>query len=191
MKKSVKIMMIVLPLVLFCILFPMFYYKVNYIGKEKVKNIVADHMSVKESTIYFDSVDFEWEKEIYEVDLYYQNKEYEFKVDAKQGTVIYTDYKKGQEENLQKPQITSKPENGMNETSPTPNTKITMDQAKQIVLDHAELTNDQVTFFKQKEEIEDGISVYEFDFYYQDMEYEYQVKASDGTIIEFDKDKRR
>lgn len=79
--------------------------------------------------------------------------------------------------------VTTNPGNN-NSTS----SKITSEQAKDIALKHAKLANDKVTFVKVEEGIEDGIKRYNIEFYTDNTEYDYEISADTGEIIEFDKD---
>ena len=65
---------------------------------------------------------------------------------------------------------------------------ITIAQAKQIALDHAGLLPDQVFFTKAKEDQDNGVAVYDIEFQQGHMEYEYEIRVSDGTILEWDHD---
>lgn len=73
-----------------------------------------------------------------------------------------------------------------NETVET--NKITIDQAKEIALKHAELTEDQVSFITSKSELDDGIEKYNIEFYYNNKEYDYEINAANGQIIKYDLD---
>lgn len=64
--------------------------------------------------------------------------------------------------------------------------KITLDEAKDIALKHANLTSEQVSFIKAGSEVDDGIEKYNIEFYYENKEYDYEINAADGQIIEFD-----
>lgn len=66
--------------------------------------------------------------------------------------------------------------------------KITIDQAKEIALKHAGLTEDQVSFSETKNDIDDGIEKYDIEFYYNGKEYDYEISATDGKIIKYDND---
>ena len=57
--------------------------------------------------------------------------------------------------------------------------------AKSIALNHAGLSNYNVTFTKAKLTTEDGIKVYDVEFRTADTEYEYEINAKTGKIIEF------
>lgn len=65
---------------------------------------------------------------------------------------------------------------------------ITLDRAKEIALEHAGLTESQVTFVKNKKEIDDGKAQYEIEFVSGSTEYDYDIDASTGKIISFDQD---
>lgn len=52
----------------------------------------------------------------------------------------------------------------------------------------AEDEKDLNNIIRQKLEEEDGIYVYEIEFKKDKTEYEYTIKASDGTILEYDID---
>ncbi len=66
---------------------------------------------------------------------------------------------------------------------------ITESQAKEIALNHAGLTSDEVTFVKTGFERDDGIQKYEIEFYSPNYEeYDYEINASTGEIISFDYD---
>ena len=59
---------------------------------------------------------------------------------------------------------------------------IGVDKAKSVALSDAGLPASSVTFTKAKLDREDGVRVYEIEFFTQDKEYEYEINATDGTI---------
>ena len=59
---------------------------------------------------------------------------------------------------------------------------IGVDKAKSVALSDAGLSAASVTFTKAKLDREDGVRVYEIEFFTQDKEYEYEISATDGTI---------
>ncbi|MCD8105754.1 MAG: PepSY domain-containing protein [Lachnospiraceae bacterium] len=65
-------------------------------------------------------------------------------------------------------------------------TGVSLDEAKAIALERAGLSASEVTFKKAKLDKDDGIMVYEIEFYQGQMEYECEINASTGAIIEFD-----
>ena len=68
------------------------------------------------------------------------------------------------------------------------NEKLTVDQAKEIALQHANLTIDQVSFIRAESEIENGIEKYNIEFYSGNNEYDYEIDAANGNILEYDQD---
>lgn len=78
---------------------------------------------------------------------------------------------------------TTEPNNSNNTSN-----KITLDQAKDIALKHAKLSNNNVTFVKAEEDTEDGVKRYDIEFYTDNTEYDYEINADTGEVIEFDKD---
>ena len=66
--------------------------------------------------------------------------------------------------------------------------KITASEAEEIALAHAGLTREQVERLHTTEDYDDGVPEYEVQFWYERMEYEYEIHAEDGTIRSFDKE---
>lgn len=66
---------------------------------------------------------------------------------------------------------------------------ITLEEAKEKALAHAQLVADQVVFVEDKLDYEDGRSVYELEFYSEDhREFDYEIDAYSGEIVSFDYD---
>ncbi len=61
--------------------------------------------------------------------------------------------------------------------------------AKQIALSHAGVSTDQAYFTKVKLDRDDGRWVYEIEFICGNVEYEYDINAQTGAIIEYDRDR--
>ena len=92
MPKWLKILIGLLAIVIVIIIAFLVYMNTAFISKEEAKTNLANHISVDEEDIYFENVDLEMDNNQYEVDFYYNNQEYEAKIDAKEGKIIYTDY---------------------------------------------------------------------------------------------------
>ena len=69
-----------------------------------------------------------------------------------------------------------------------PDPELTEDQALAIALEHAGLTEEQVTYLNAHLDRDDGRWVYEIEFREGRTEYEYAVNASNGKIVDYDKD---
>ena len=66
--------------------------------------------------------------------------------------------------------------------------EISLDKAKEIALSHAGLSSDQVTFVQANKDFDDGIQKYDIEFYCNGKEYDYEINASNGEIIQYDYD---
>ncbi len=60
--------------------------------------------------------------------------------------------------------------------------QVTLEAAKAAALTDAGLTASDVTYTKEGLDFEDGVSVYEIEFYTSTHEYEYEIHAASGTI---------
>lgn len=67
-------------------------------------------------------------------------------------------------------------------------TNISVEKAKEIALNHAGLSSNQVTFVRTERDFDNGIEKYEVEFYNDGMEYDYEINASNGEIISYDND---
>ena len=104
---------------------------------------------------------------------------YEYRVNAVDGSILQAD----------RNAVTQATENGTTTGSQTTTTKkITKAKAKSIALKHAGVSASKATFVKAKLDYEDGRRVYEIEFYSGNTEYDYEILASNGKIISFDKD---
>ena len=59
---------------------------------------------------------------------------------------------------------------------------ITVEEAKEIALADAGVTVDDVTYTKEELDRDDGVSMYELEFYTEDMKYQYEVNGKTGDI---------
>ena len=67
---------------------------------------------------------------------------------------------------------------------------IGVDKAKSIALKDAGVSASSVTFTKAKLDKDDGVAVYEIEFYSGDTEYEYEINATSGAVRERDSEHR-
>ena len=65
---------------------------------------------------------------------------------------------------------------------------ITVDQAKKIALDHAGLSEQEVRFTSSKFEDDKEEKEFEIEFYVGNVEYEYDIDAVTGRILDFSKE---
>ena len=87
------------------------------------------------------------------------------------------------ESSIQDSSESSKQNNNVNNTG-----DISLDKAKEIALSHAGLSSDQVTFVQANKDFDDGIQKYDIEFYCNGKEYDYEINAANGEIIQYDYD---
>lgn len=188
MKKYWKIIIITVSIIAFFALLLLIYFKVTFIGKDDVKKIVIDNMNVSSSDVFFESIELELDKNYYEVEVYYKNKDYEYKIDAKEGKIIYTDFQSYNSDNNTNNNGNGNGNSNGNGNNNTNNTKITLQEARNIALEHANLDISVVNIVKCESEYDDGILIHEIEFIYNNYEYDYKIDSRTGEIISFDKD---
>ncbi len=118
---------------------------------------------------------------IYEISFYTAQAEYEYEIEAANGEICARSVKYAIA-NAAEEQTPDDIQNGESDSS------IGVDRAKDIALNHAGLSDSDVNFTKAKLEKEDGQRIYEVEFRAGDMEYEYEIDAESGDILEYDKE---
>ena len=181
MQKWLKILIGLLAIVIVIIIAAfLIYMNTAFISKEEAKTNLAKHISVDEEDIYFENVDLEMDNNQYEVDFYYNNQEYEAKIDAKEGKIIYTDYP------LNSTNTTTNNGNG-NQNGNSTQQEITLEEAKQIALNHANLNENDVTLVKAEID-HDGDGMYEIEWRDATYEYDFDISRT-GNVLHYDKDR--
>ena len=148
------------------------------IGVEKAKEIALKDAGV--SGVFFKKVKIDYEDgvRVYDVEFYKGNVEYEYEIDAATGQIREKDW---DIENYTIPQI-----NNNNNNNPNHTADIGVEKAKEIALKDAGVSG--VTFVKAKLDYDDGVRVYDIEFYKDNVEYDYEIDAATGQIREKDWD---
>ena len=155
----------------------------NTISFDEAKQIALQHANLSDNQVTFIKVSQDYDDGInkYEIEFYYNNTEYDYEINAYSGEILKFDYDAEY----------YNPSNNIpystNQNLPTQNA-ISSDEAKQIALQHANLSDNQVTFIKVSQDYDDGINKYEIEFYYNNTEYDYEINAYSGEILKFDYD---
>ena len=134
-----------------------------YIGEEKAKEIALNHANVTNINNYKIELDFD-DVMVYEIEFKANNKEYEYEINALTGEII---------------QYEIDDKEYSNNNSNNNNSIITKDEAKEIALNHANVTN--ITNY----EIELDDNKYEIEFKANNKEYDYEINATTGKIIKY------
>lgn len=167
----------------------------EYIGIDAAKAIALEAAGVSESSAVFSTAGLDRRNgmDYYAVDFTAGGQSYEYDIDAITGVVIDSsvtgaaaDTPVGDDTGSI---TTVLPSPSPSQTATTQNTAVTEEQAREIALDHAGLTSDQVTFIRTKLDWEDGRQVYDVEFYTSDYtEYDYEIDAGTGEIRSYDYD---
>ena len=151
------------------------------ITKAKAKEIALAHAGVSASKATFVEVKLDKEDgvQVYEVEFYSGSTEYDYEIHAKTGEILSFD------KDIEDFSIPKKDTSGTEKTKPASD-YIGVDKAKSIALNNAGLAASSVTFTKAKLDREDGVRVYEIEFCTSTKEYEYEINAKTGKILDKD-----
>ena len=147
------------------------------ISRETAKNaaLTAAGVSLNQATaieIEYDADDDDF-GQVYEVEFKANGYKYSYDIDANNGNVLKSKRKLLKVKNQFKKKVKNYAQ------------YITSESAKQIALNHAGLNAGRVTFTKAKLTTEDGIKVYDIEFRTATTEYEYEINAKTGKVVEF------
>ncbi len=165
----------------------------NYIGKEKAKELALADAGVKitDATFTKSKLDKEDAVIVYEIEFYTNTAEYDYEIEATAGTIFSKEIEK-----IKKAKIETNNTADDNKTNSSGSYNsgenknisnyIGVDKAKSIALSSAGISG--VTFTKAKLDYDDGIAVYEIEFYKNGTEYEYEISATTGKVLSKDID---
>ena len=156
----------------------------NIITLEEAKEIALRNANLNESEVNFINSRLETDNGIkkYDIEFYHENKEYDYEINALDGSIIEYDFDV-ENYNL------SQEQSGTGTSNSNVNTaSISEEKAKEIALNHANLTNNQVTFGKSELDFDDGVQKYDIEFYYNNKEYSYEIDANSGNILSYEQD---
>ena len=178
----------------------------EYIGDKKALEIALGEAGFLEKDLTKLEIELDYEdgRMIYEVEFYAGNKKFEYEIDAKTGKIIEIEMKVKQPgKSLPSGNEVSEPisngnqdrnrerhQDGTHNKLPPKsgdNTDyIGSKNALQIALTHAKITESQVDNIEIERERENGIMIYEVEFTYNGKEYEYEIDACTGKILELE-----
>jgi len=152
-----------------------------YISEAQAKAIALAHAQLTESSVVFITAHLEYDdhRAVYDVEFYSGNVEYDYEVDAITGVIREFDR---DIENYSIPHGS-----GQTSAGQAGNTDIGAEAAKVIVLAHAGLAESDVVRIQIERDREDGRIVYEVEFERGRMEYQYEIDAATGAILEWDR----
>lgn len=157
------------------------------IGVERAKEIALAHAGLSNDKVSFvkAQLDNEDSVKVYDIEFYSGNVEYDYEISVADGTIISADqdienYSIPAPASTAAPAVTAAPEST---AAPTvaQTSGISAEKAKHIALSHAGVG--VATFTKVELDTDDGIKVYKIEFKVGNVEYEYDINASNGAII--------
>ncbi len=149
------------------------------ITSEEAQTVALDHAGLDSEQVHFLRTQLEMDdgRQVYEVEFYSENAEYDYTIDAQTGAVLEMD------KDIARDKIPP-----AHSDTPAPAGSVTPEEAQAAALSHAGLTADDVHFVRTQLETDDGRQVYEVEFYSGSTEYDYTIDAQTGVILEADQD---
>ena len=140
------------------------------ITPDEAKQAALDHAKLTAEQVIFTQakLDYDDGRAVYDIEFYSGNKEYDYEIDANSGKVLEFDY------DIENFDISSV------------QVKLSLDEAKAVALKNAKLSENDVVFTKAKLDYDDGRAVYDIEFYSGNKEYDYEIDANTGKILDRD-----
>ena len=140
------------------------------ITPDEAKQAALDHAQLTAEQVVFTQakLDYDDGRAVYDIEFYSGNKEYDYEIDANSGKVLEFDY------DMENFDISSV------------QVKLSLDEAKAVALKNAKLSENDVVFTKAKLDYDDGRAVYDIEFYSGNKEYDYEIDANTGKILDRD-----
>lgn len=165
-----------------------------YIGAEKAKEIALTHAGISESDIHNCEIELDYDHGVmvYDIEFDAQGIEYDYEIGAVDGSVVTShhenDHDHHDDSHHSSAQTTPQASTGSTADAQTPT--ITEDEAMFIAVEHAGLPTESSNYSYEIElDHEKGILVYEIEFKYGEYEYDYEINASTGEVLKYDKEK--
>lgn len=150
----------------------------NTTGIEKAKKVALKDANLQASNVIFTKAVQKVDDgvQIYEIEFYSGNVEYDYDIAVRDYRILDKDY------DIEGFTIPNLP------TPPTQNGAVSLEAAKSIALKDAGLNAQSVVFTKAKQTRDDGMLIYEIEFYSGNVEYDYEIAVNTGKIVDKDVD---
>ena len=182
------------------------------IGLEKATNVALQNAGYSEAEVkglkgHYDRED---NLEVYEVEFYAGGFEYDYTIAADDGTILEANRELTNEitgSDSQQPSDNSQSQTPEEDADSKDDSQaqdsqqsqqgqqpsdtsqyIGTEKAKELALTHSGVSSSSAVFTKTKLDRDDGVYVYEIEFQADTMEYAYEIDASTGNILSFDKE---
>ena len=149
------------------------------IGEAKARSVALNHAGISESSTSYIHAKKDWDdgRWVYDVEFWADGKEYDYEILASNGTILSYDYDA---------EYQWSGSTGTGSTSSTAD--IGEAKAKSVALSHAGISESDTSYIYAKKDWDDGRWVYDVEFWADGKEYDYEILASNGTILSYDYD---
>ena len=167
------------------------------ISIEDAKQIALAHAKIAQSGVTFIKAELDTEdgRQVYDIEFYSGNTEYDYEIDSISGEIVSSDMDIENytipAQTAAQPAATQAAPEATTAAQPKSNNAsgdIGIEKANEIAISHAGLSSGNVSFVKAKLDTEDGVKVYDIEFYSGNVEYDYEINAATGAIVSFDQD---
>lgn len=173
------------------------------IGEEAAKLAALGHAQVSEASLtrYGISRDRNSGRTVYEVEFTADGVEYDYEINAADGSVIgFQKELDGAALPVETPQAPAEPDPAAQtpdastapavQTPAAPSTAGDIGEARawEIAYGHAGVAAGDAAVSPAKVDYEDGVRVYELEFFAGGYEYDYEINAADGSVLKFEKE---
>lgn len=156
------------------------------IGAGEAKKIAYEDAGISESDVERVHVlkDRDDGRLVYEIGFVEADYQYNYEIAASNGKIL--DKETEQNNNVQNTQSAAAQDD--TQTGSEKTTEISIEQAKQLVLDRVQGATDSNLRIEQ--EYDDGVYKYEGELSYEGMEYNFEIDANSGTFLEWTEEKQ-
>ena len=162
----------------------------NVIGKQKAQEIaLADAGVAAEDALHL-IVKPDWDDgvRIYEVEFYTASQEYDYEIHAETGDILSRDREAEWNGTAASGSSNTGSTGSTGSTASASTTDIGEAKAKSVALSHAGISESSTSYIYAKKDWDDGRWVYDVEFWADGKEYDYEILASNGTILSYDYD---
>jgi uncharacterized membrane protein YkoI len=165
----------------FLFVFPTRGLSAAYIGESTAKSVALDHAGFSEADVTFIKL-ARYDKhrtELYDVEFLTDSAKYSYEINAVTGEVIASYYQAREK---------AKESGGAINGVGSNNDYIGSQKAESIAFAHAGIPKSEVRKFDIKLKEHKGRAIYEVEFVHKNTEYEYEIDAVTGDILEWESD---
>lgn len=160
----------------------------TYIGEAKAKETALSHAGVATDSIsnFQCKLDHEDGIMVYEIEFRCSTYEYDYEIHASTGGILK--HEKDCDDDYYEDHYNNIHHADNHHSSEGSTSYIGGEQAKGIALSHAGIASESTQNYKCELDSDDGLMVYEIEFDCAGYEYSYDINATDGSIVKYEKE---